>query len=172
MEYRRITRYLSELPTYVSQNPQVREAFLRFSGLAPAQATTATTLGQRPLFQVAPIQVSGAANGSYNRQTGIVTIDLVIGAEVEHQRSLSENLAKRLLYATCLHELVHFGRHVSGLPATFDGEEAGKLFECQAYQGDVGWDGQSSRLSHRRSGSVQGVRWACPLHTLLPPRRP
>ncbi len=165
--YVRMTEYLRDLPQYLSLNQRIKAAFMDYSGFSEAQALHVATLGQRPLFQVDMIAINGqrvTANGSHYR--GLITIDVDIGNEMENQTFLGEGSARVLLYATCLHELVHFGREQNGLPVTINGDEAGKIFECRAYQGDINWDGSSSTLTQSRSGRYQGVPWRCPLSAL------
>ncbi len=165
--YPRLTGFLQDLPLYLFSEIRVLNAFKRFSGFNDSTARSVTTLGVRPLFQVSPIFIDGRrvpANGSHSR--GLITIDLDIAVEIEGQQSLPEGAARVLLYATALHELVHYGRWHNGLGQTVRGNEAGKMFECTAYQGDINWDRQSSRLSQSRSGRYATVSWACPLSTL------
>jgi len=169
--YPRITSYLQDLPMYLSENPRVFDAFQGRSGLNGAEARRVATLGQFPLFRVAPITIGGqrvGANGSHSN--GLVTLDLDIASEIESPVHLSEGHCRVLLYATALHELVHFGRWQNNLSVTINGNEAGKMFECSAYQGDVGWSGSSSHLSQSRNGRYNNVRWSCPLSTLTPGR--
>lgn len=43
------------------------------------------------------------------------------------------NLSSRYFEQVLLHEVVHWGRHIAGLPAEIDGREAGSWFEHLAY---------------------------------------
>ena len=43
------------------------------------------------------------------------------------------NLSSRYFEQVLLHEVVHWGRHLAGLPAEIEGREAGSWFEHLAY---------------------------------------
>ena len=167
--FARLTSYLADLPRYLDANTMVRDAFARYSGFSLTECRRVAALGERPLFQVDYISIHGqrvSANGSH--RNGLITIDTVIANEVESGSSLAEGSARVLLYSVALHELVHFGRMTNRLSQTVHGNEAGKMFECTAYQGDIDWAPGEHRLRQRRSGVYDGVRWACPLSAIRP----
>jgi len=116
-----------------------------YSGLSESEVLSALQWGTAPRIAVGNL-VNASPNalahtphrGGANRTTNIILARFMID-ELERPSALSELDGIRLVEATVLHELVHWGRFEKGLPVLIDGQEAGKVFECAYYHSDVTW---------------------------------
>ena len=149
-DLKKFQQFLGMLKGRVLKNSRTLKQFMKYSGLTRAEVEKSLTLeagsfplvvpaNMKPLQQINGGFVQGQFSPSYPNQIE-VDEELVWDYVYGHYKFTSAQIEMKL-EATILHEMVHWARNQKKKdPGAKKGGrlvEAGKLFECMAYGGNI-----------------------------------
>lgn len=111
---------------------QVVDAFRRICE-HDALASQALTVGSNPLIHIGDVRYN--INGQFRGRSGGPLHTVFINHRVAEE--YEENDRWEIFESTVMHEMVHWARFHASKPSKYQNQEAGKVFEKEAYGRDI-----------------------------------
>lgn len=136
-KYPRLTQMVKGLATYVKNNPNVLSALVSFSGLTKEQVLEKVQFGEGPQIKVSD-DIEGFGLFSQSKPDELFLNGAYVRGLEQSVLDGTQQATAFLLAVTTLHEFVHWGRFLSGLPSSGPkGVEMGLEFERSAFKATI-----------------------------------